>query len=157
VMRLKLDIFAVITGSLPPVDPNRKTDPNKKPPPPIDLEAPVPVAADDLSDPFKDENAFVEFSLVGGSLQRIVPKFPPGQEPVALEPDADEPPVAPDEQNLGARQRLFNLGYGVENPSKWTDAQLTQFVQRFQRDKKLKVTGTLNKDTIDRLREDYGS
>jgi OmpA family/Putative peptidoglycan binding domain len=157
VMRLKLDIFAVITGSLPPVDPNKKTDPNKKPPPPIDLEAPVPVAADDLSDPFKDENTFVEFSLVGGSLQRIVPKFPPGQEPVALEPDADEPPVAPDEQSLGARQRLFNLGYGVENPSRWTDAQLTQFVQRFQKEKKLTVTGTLDKDTIDRLREEYGS
>jgi hypothetical protein len=76
---------------------------------------------------------------------------------VALEPDADEPPVAPDEQSLGARQRLFNLGYGVENPSRWTDAQLTQFVQRFQKEKKLTVTGTLDKDTIDRLREEYGS
>jgi hypothetical protein len=95
--------------------------------------------------------------LIGGNLQRIVPKFPPGQEPIALEPDADEPPVAPDEQNLGARQRLFNLGYGIEDPPKWTDAQLAQFVKRFQREKKLKETSTLDKPTIDRLREEYGS
>jgi hypothetical protein len=155
-MRLKLDIFSAITGSAP-VDPDKPDDPKKKPAPSIDVEAPAPVADDDLSDPFKDEKTFVAFSLVGGSLQRIVPKFPPGQEPIALEPDANEPPVAPAEQNLGARQRLFNLGYGIANPSKWTDAQLAQFVTRFQKEKKLKVTGALDQPTIDRLREEYGS
>jgi hypothetical protein len=161
-MTLKLDVFSAITGSLPPVDPNttdpnKPDDPKKKPAPSIDIEAPAPVADDDLSDPFKDENTFVKFSLVGGSLQRILPKFPPGGEPIALEPDANEPPVATTEQNLGARQRLFNLGYGIADPPKWTDAQLAQFVKRFQKDKKLKETGALDKDTIDRLREEYGS
>jgi hypothetical protein len=155
-MRLKLDISSALTGTQP-ADPAKPDDPKKAPPPPIDIDAPAPVAGDDLSDPFKDEKSFVEFALVGGSLQRIVPKFPPGQEPVALEPDANEPPVAADEQNLGARQRLFNLGYGIANPSKWTDAQLADFVKRFQREKKLQVTGALDKSTIDRLRKEYGS
>jgi len=155
-MRLKLDVFSAITGS-PAPDGSKSDDDKKKPTKSIDIEAPAPVADDDLSDPFKDEKTFVEFPLFGGNLKRIVLKFPPGQEPISLEPDSDEPPVAPDEQNLGARQRLFNLGYGVAEPQKWTDAQLAQFVKRFQKDKKLKETGALDKDTIDRLREEYGS
>ena len=155
-MRLKLDVFSAITGS-PPPDGSKSDDDKKKPTKSIDIEAPAPVADDDLSDPFKDEKTFVEFALIGGNLKRIVLKFPPGQEPISLEPDSDEPAVAPDEQNLGARQRLFNLGYGVAEPQKWTDAQLAQFVKRFQKDKKLKETGALDKDTIDRLREEYGS
>ena len=155
-MILKLDVFSAITGA-PPPDGSKSDDDKSKPTKSIDVEAPPPVADDDLSDPFKDEKTFMQFALVGGNLQRIVPKFPPGQEPIALEPDADEPPVAPDEQNLGARQRLFNLGYGVADPAKWTDAQLAQFVKRFQREKKLKETGLLDQDTIDRLREEYGS
>jgi hypothetical protein len=164
-MRLRIDLFAAVTGGLPEVDPQTPNDPGKpndpnkkKPPPSIDIEAPDPVAADDLTDPFKDEKQFVEFPLFGGLLTRIVPKFPPGQEPIELEPDSDEPPVTPDEQNLGARQRLFNLGYGVANPSKWTPAQFVQFTKRFQRDKKLKDTsGALTQETIDTLREEYGS
>ena len=155
-MILKLDVFSAITGS-PPPDGSKSDDDKKKPTKSIDVEAPAPAADDDLSDPFKDEKTFVQFLLIGGRLQRIVPKFPPGQEPIALEPGADEPPVAPDEQNLGARQRLFNLGYGVEDPPKWTDAQLAQFVKRFQREKKLKETSALDQPTIDRLREEYGS
>ncbi|HEX7420080.1 MAG TPA: peptidoglycan-binding domain-containing protein, partial [Thermoanaerobaculia bacterium] len=155
-MRLKLDVFSAITGS-PAPDGSKSDDDKKKPVKSIDIEAPAPVADDDLSDPFKDEKTFVEFPLFGGNLKRIVLKFPPGQEPISLEPDSNEPPVAPDEQNLGARQRLFNLGYGVAEPQKWTDAQLAQFVKRFQKDKKLKETGALDKDTIDRLREEYGS
>ena len=155
-MRLKLDVFSAITGS-PPPDGSKSDDDKKKPTKSIDIEAPAPAADDDLSDPFKDEKTFVEFALIGGNLKRIVLKFPPGQEPISLEPDSDEPAVTPDEQNLGARQRLFNLGYGVAEPQKWTDAQLAQFVKRFQRDKKLKETGALDKDTIDRLREEYGS
>jgi hypothetical protein len=157
IMRLKLDIFSVVTGSLPPNDPGKSDDDKKKALKSIDLEAPDLPADDDLSDEFKDERTFMEFALVGGRLQRIVPKFPPGQEPVALEPDADEPPVAADEQNLGARQRLFDLGYGIAEPRKWTDAQLAQFVKRFQKEKKLTVNGTLDQPTIDRLREEYGS
>ena len=156
IMRLKLDVFSAITGS-PPPDGSKSDDDKKKPTKSIDIEAPAPAADDDLSDPFKDEKTFVEFALIGGNLKRIVLKFPPGQEPISLEPDSDEPAVAPDEQNLGARQRLFNLGYGVAEPQKWTDAQLAQFVKRFQKDKKLKETGALDTDTIDRLREEYGS
>jgi hypothetical protein len=155
-MRLKLDLFSAITGS-PPPDGSKTEDDKKKTAKSIDLEAPDLAADDDLSDPFKDEKTFVVFPLFGGNLKRIVLQFPPGQEPIALEPDANEPPVAPDEQNIGARQRLFNLGYGIAEPQKWTDAQLAQFVKRFQKDKKLKETGVLDKETIDRLREEYGS
>jgi len=65
--------------------------------------------------------------------------------------------VADDEKSLGARQRLFNLGYGVAEPLKWTDAQVAQFVKRFQKDKKLTVNGQLDDPTITRLRTEYGS
>lgn len=154
-MILKVDVFAAVSGNLKPSDPDE--DKKKSLPKSIDVEEPDPVADDDLTDPFMDEKNFSVFPLFGGGLQRIALKFPPGQEPAALEPDADEPPVAADEQNIGARQRLFNLGYGVADPKKWTDAQLKDFVTRFQKEKKLKQTGALDQDTIDKLREEYGS
>ncbi len=156
-MLLKVDLFTAITGEAPQDDPDKPADPNKKKVLSIDLEDPAPLTSDDLDDPFKDERTFVVFPMFGGTLQRVSRKFDSQPEPSALEPDAGEPAVAPNEQQLGARQRLFNLGYGVAGPAKWTDAQQTQFVKRFQKDKKIKETGTLDPDTIDVLREEYGS
>jgi len=155
-MTLKLDLAAAMLGSLPPVDPNKKGG-DGKPAPSIDIEAPAPEKADDLTDSFKDEKSFVAFPVFGGNLQRIVRKADVSGEPDELEPDAGEPAVAPDEKGFGARQRLFNLGYGIAKPFEWTDAQLAQFVKRFQKDKKLTVNGQLDDPTVDRLRTEYGS
>ncbi|MDQ2929800.1 MAG: hypothetical protein M3Y05_03125 [Gemmatimonadota bacterium] len=154
-MTLKLDMLSAMLGSLPPA-PDKRADDNEAPVG-VDLEVSVD------SDQFKDEDTFVGFSLFGGNLKRIVtkvgnPKSDPLPEPDALEPDAGEPPVAQDEQTLGARQRLYNLGFGVAEPEKWTDAQETQFITRFQKDRKFNpVTGKLDQQTVDALRDDYGS
>jgi hypothetical protein len=155
-MTLKVDMLSAMLGSLPPAPDKKSGDDGDDAPVAVDLETSVD------SDQFKDEDLFIAFPLFGGNLKRIVRKSGgtpdnPQPEPDALEPDAGEPPVAPDEQRLGARQRLYNLGYGVAEPAKWTDAQLTQFVKRFQKDKKLQVTGALDTPTIDRLRKEYGS
>jgi len=155
-MNLKLDLAAAMLGTLPPVDPDKKDD-NGKAAPSIDIEAPAAPKSDDLSDPFPDEKTFVAFALFGGNLKRIVAKPADADDPEQLEPDSDEPPVADDEKSLGARQRLFNLGYGVAEPLKWTDAQVAQFVKRFQKEKKLTVNGQLDDPTITRLRTEYGS
>jgi hypothetical protein len=158
-MRLRIDIFATLTAAIPDADKKKADD--KTPPKSIDIEAPAAVADDEMTDPFKDEKTFLEFTLIGGSLERIVKKFPdddPDNKPISLEPDSDEPDLTQDETTTGTRQRLFNLGYGVAEPRKWTDAQQTSFVKRFQTDKKLQdKSGTLTKETIDALREEYGS
>ncbi|MBK5189837.1 MAG: peptidoglycan-binding protein [Gemmatimonadaceae bacterium] len=154
-MTLKLDMLSAMLGSLPPA-PDKKASGDDAPVG-VDLELSVD------SDQFKDEETFVAFPLFGGNLKRIVtkvgnPKSDPLPAPDALEPDAGEPPVAPAEQDLGARQRLYNLGYGVAEPQKWTAQQLAQFVKRFQKDKKITPpSGTLDQQTIDRLRDEYGS
>ena len=156
-MLLKLDIFSAVVGDAKAVEPKKNKDGTIATVKSIDLEAPDVAAADDATDPFKDEKDFFSFPLSGTALVRIQKKSdPPGTVPEALEPDADEPVVAPDEQNLGARQRLFNLGYGVANPATWTDAQFAQFVKRYQKDKKLKQDGTLSDETIKSLRKEYG-
>jgi hypothetical protein len=156
-MRLRLDLASAMLGTLPPVDPNKKDDDGKTIPS-IDIEAPTPPKDDELSDQFKGEKLFLEFPLFGGNLKRIVTKESLSKDkPNPLEPDAGEPDVEQDELDVGARQRLFNLGYGVANPQQWTPAQLTTFIKRFQKDKKLTVNGQLNKPTIDRLRSEYGS
>ena len=122
------------------------------------LEAPDVPDADDRTGPFKGEKEFFSFPLSGAARARLQKKSdPPGSVPDKLEPDADEPEVAPDEKNLGARQRLFNLGYGVADPRNWTDAQFAQFVKRYQKDKRLTQDGPLSAETVASLRKVSGS
>ena len=156
-MTLKLDMLGAMMGSLPPVPDKEGDEATSGGAVGVDLEAPID------PDQFNDEDDFISFALFGGNLKRIVriagnPKSKPEPEPDVLEPDSEEPPVAADEQDLGARQRLYNLGYGVAEPAKWTPAQLTQFVKRFQKDKKVNpISGSLDTATIDKLRDEYGS
>ena len=155
-MTLKLDMLGAMLGSLPPA-PDKKADAGDGSTVGVDLDAPID------SDQFKDEDTFIAFPLFGGNLKRLTKKFggpepKPQPPPDVLEPDSEEPDVAPDEQQLGARQRLYNLGFGIPDPQTWTDAQQLQFVKRFQKDKKLKpVSGNLDKATIIELLTDYGS
>jgi hypothetical protein len=74
------------------------------------------------TDRFDDEDTFIEYVLRPDQLFRIKarpePELKPEPDPPIvpppswLEPDADVPPVSAEERNTGARQRLFNLGYG---------------------------------------------
>jgi hypothetical protein len=159
VMTLKLDLSTAVLGGTPGTA-APATDDEDSP----DIDALTAQQRKDRdqkgrvdSDAFADEANFISFSVLGGRLQRIVRKADSAGEPSALEPDAGEPAVDVTEQDLGARQRLHNLGYGKEDPQRWTAAELTQFVTRYQKDKQLKVTGTLDGPTIQQLRTDYGS
>ena len=117
------------------------------------------------TDRYDDEDTFITYDLRPDGLFRIKarpePELRPPPEPGELppewkEPDADVPPVSAEERDTGARQRLFNLGYGNGLSETWTDAQLERFVSRFQKDEKITVTGKLDDDTIERLHAVHG-
>jgi putative peptidoglycan binding protein len=158
-MTLRLDIFSAVLGGTPPAD--APTDDQESP----DIDAPtakelkerserVPVD----SDAFKDEDDFVSFTLSGFTLKRVRLKSETAGEPDTLEPDAGEPPVDSTEQDAGGRQRLHNLGFGSGNPLQWSDAELTAFVTRFQKEQGLRQpSGKLDDQTTKLLRDAYGS
>lgn len=156
-MTLKVDMLSAMLGSLPPAPDKKADEDDDTSTVGADLEVPIDPAE------FADEDRFVSFPLFAGNLKRIVtiagnPKSDPEPAKDVLEPDSEEPPIAADEQNLGARQRLYNLGYGIAEPQKWTDAEQTRFVKRFQKDKKVDpISGNLDTATIDKLRDEYGS
>ena len=117
------------------------------------------------TDRFDDEDTFIVYDLRPDGLFRIKPRPEPELRPPPefgelppewKEPDADVPPVSAEERDTGARQRLFNLGYGHGLSETWTDAQLAQFVRKFQKDQKLPETGALDPDTINRLHTEHG-
>ncbi|MFL5457318.1 MAG: peptidoglycan-binding domain-containing protein, partial [Myxococcales bacterium] len=132
------------------------------------------------SDQFEGENAFRRLTLGPDRLARIFtkvqqptrPEDPPPPEPPpeprpagmpetqsSLEPDADEPPVTPEEQDLGVRQRLYNLGFGSGPVEQWKGAELARYVRQFQRDHKppLEPTGVVDPDTLRVLYLEHGS
>jgi hypothetical protein len=117
------------------------------------------------TDRFDDEDTFIVYDLRPDGLFRIKaraePELQPPPDPAEpppewKEPDADVPPVSAEERDTGARQRLFNLGYGNGLSETWTDAQLAGFVKKFQKDQKLPETGALDPDTINRLHAEHG-
>jgi|KBSSwiStaDraftv2_1062776.scaffolds.fasta_scaffold73355_3 hypothetical protein len=176
--KLKLDIAGMALGGIPlddpPVQSNGASGTPGGAPPNGNGSAPAstanvgdgkePTHAD--TDRFDDEDTFIEYVLRPDQLFRIKarpePELKPEPDPPIvpppswLEPDADVPPVSAEERNTGARQRLFNLGYGNGLSEVWTDAQLEQFVRRFQKDEKLTVTGKLDDETIERLHAIHG-
>ena len=162
-MTLKLDIFAATLGGIAPVDPNK--DPNAPEEDSPDIDAPTAAELKERkertpldSDAFAEEDNFVSFSLLGFTLQRVRLKSETAGVPDTLEPDADEPAMDPAEQDVGGRQRLHNLGFGSGNPLEWTDAELTAFTTRFQKDQGLRQpSGKLDDQTTKLLRDAYGS
>lgn len=130
------------------------------PEPPKPPESPDGKPASDHADTdrFDDEDYFTTFAIGPDKLYRIKRKEdPPGASP--LEPDADEPPVSQEEElEPGARQRLFNLGYGSGLAETWTKEQRERFTKRFQHDHGIKPEdGQLKEPTVDALFTEYGS
>lgn len=146
---LKIDLASATLGGIPVAAPEGPVDPNKQ-------------TAD--TDRFDDEETFVEYELKPDGLFRLKQKPNPPDPPdalagsAALEPDADDPPVANDERNLGARQRLFNLGFGTGLSEIISDADFKKIVSRFQKNSRLANTdGTLDDPTVAELLKQYGS
>jgi hypothetical protein len=85
------------------------------------------------------EDQFIELVLKGGDLFPIA-----GQQP-----DVDD---------IAARQRLSNLGYGPAKPiDKFTDKETADAISAFQRKHKLQVTGKMDAPTIAEVRKVHGS
>ena len=147
--QLKIDLASATFGGIPVAAPEGPVDPNQH-------------TAD--TDRFDDEETFVEYELKPDGLFRLKQKPNPPDPPdalagsAALEPDADDPPVANDERNLGARQRLFNLGFGTGLSEIISDADFKKIVSRFQKNSRLANTdGTLDDPTVAELLKQYGS
>ena len=66
---------------------------------------------------------------------------------------------AADAQKQGARDRLYNLGYGPGNPRRWDDDPdvFTGAMKQFQKDHGLSESGAMDEDTKNKLREKHGS
>ena len=113
------------------------------------------------TDRFDDEEYFTSFTIRPDGLFRIKRKEdPPDQSP--LEPDADDPPVSQDnEVEPGARQRLYNLGYGLGIATAWTPEQRKRYTKDFQHDYGIKrppeQAGELDEETVNALYTEYGS
>jgi len=163
VITLKLDVAGVAVGSaaIP------------RTPEIVDIDVPnvpggeqpgvSPIHAD--TDMWDDEEYFLTYTLRPDELYRIVKKpvaspLPDVPETTSLEPDADEPEVAPDERELGGRQRLYNLGYGSGLTEPWTLEQRRRYVRAFQRDHGIKPPpgqeGEFDDPTITELASEYG-
>ncbi len=84
----------------------------------------------------KEEDRFMTFTLKGGELKKL---------------DTSDK----DEQKLAVKQRLYNLGYGRNKLEEWDEEIFTQALKMFQRHHKLKDDGTINDDTLKKLREVY--
>jgi OmpA family protein len=147
-MKLKVDIAAAIVGGIPlevPEDPSTR-----------------PKSAD--TDAFEDEDTFIVYDLRPDRLFRLKKKEVPGilpdipDEKASLEPDADEPDVSDEELRLGARQRLFNLGFGSGLAEVMPEPEFKRNLSRFQKNARLANTdGTLDQPTIDELHKQHGS
>lgn len=121
---------------------------------------PEPVTTLD-SEEFPDEHRFVPIRLDAGQLRRLRGRR---DGDIAFDPDFDLeiPEPGPEERDLGALQRLYNLGYGPDDTGgarfgNWDDADRKAAIEQFQRDQKLDVTGTLDEPTLNALFEEHGS
>ena len=106
----------------------------RDPAPPPDNDGPSP-----RLDPWPGEEQFLTMTLEGTLV--AVRRSP--------DDDADAPDPSTEEQNLGLRQRLYDLGYGGGDWRIWTKEHLARAVNHFQENHPpLKVTGTADGDTI---------
>jgi hypothetical protein len=107
------------------------------------------------------EARFFEVKVAGSRLKRIAPRRDgPGFDP---DFDLDDPGPDQEERRLAALQRLYNLGFGNDDPkadfSGWTPADRKAAVEAFQRaNPPLAVNGNLDDTaTQERLRQEHGS
>jgi hypothetical protein len=121
---------------------------------------PEPVTTLD-SEEFPDEHRFVPIKLDAGRLLRLRGRR---DGDIGFDPDFDleTPEPGPEERDLGALQRLYNLGYGPDDTGgpkfgNWDDADRKAAIEQFQRDQQLDVTGTLDEPTLAALFEEHGS
>jgi hypothetical protein len=106
--------------------------------PMFSTKAPVKTADDNQSsgdgtEPFKDEDTFMVLTLDGGALK-------------AMAAAADEMP---------AKQRLYNLGYGPPTPDTWTDDDTNTAVKEYKTGKGLAKDSNLDDDTRQAIQTDH--
>jgi hypothetical protein len=83
----------------------------------------------------KDEDKFMTFTLKAGDLLKT--------------DEGDQ-----ESRDLAVKQRLYNLGYGLDELEKWDQATFTQAVKAFQKHHNLsKRDGTLDDETRDKVKE----
>jgi hypothetical protein len=93
----------------------------------------------------EEEKAFLTYTLDAGALRDVHT----GSLPSAS--DGSE-----GNHKLAVRQRLHNLGYGLDELEKWDDAFERLAVRQFQRNERLsRQDGTLDVETEDRLAEEH--
>lgn len=106
----------------------------RDPAPPPDNDGPSP-----RIDPWPGEAQFLTMTLEG---TLVAVRRSPDDDADAPDPDAKE-------QNLGLRQRLYDLGYGGGDWRTWTADQLSRAVRHFQENHPpLRATGTADDTTI---------
>ena len=143
---LKVDAFASLA-------------PPKPPPGPLDPPPPDTPTSDSAR--FDDEDQFVTLQFDAGALTPIRKRDKDSlQFDDDFDSDSAEPTTA--ERELAAMQRLYNLGFGSDdtgsaNFGNWTPADRKRFVEQFQRDQGLTVTGVVDKPTTDALFVAHGS
>jgi hypothetical protein len=124
-MTLKLDAW----GKLFALDDNTPTGKAGDPPP-----ADKPDAGTGFdTDSFPDEDKFLTFELDCGALRR-------------MEPTDDELPT---------KQRLYNLGFGLNAPKQWTDEEFTNAVRQYRNSRNLGKGSDLDGATRIKIQEDH--
>lgn len=122
-------------------------------------ETPPPAPSTTDPDAFPDEADFLTIRLGGGALVRAL-KRGPGQDP---DFDPDDPPPEKPEADLGAEQRLFNLGFGPRVLSDWGPEELAAAVKAFKQEQaatekeRADATGELDDATRAKIVQVYGS
>jgi len=81
------------------------------------------------TDKFDDEDQFLVLTLDGGALRKMS--------------DA--------ENDLPAKQRLYNLGFGTGPPDKWTDEELSTAVEQYRRSRQVGSGGQLDGGLRDKI------
>jgi hypothetical protein len=121
--------------------------------------APPPAPSTTDPDAFPDEADFLTIPLAGGALMRAL-KRGPDQDP---DFDPDDPPPERPEADLGAEQRLFNLGFGPRVLADWGPAELAAAVKAFKQEQaatdkeREDATGELDDATRAKIVQVYGS
>lgn len=120
---------------------------------------PPPAGATTDPDAFPDEDDFLQIRLGGGALVRVLKKGA-DQDP---DFDPDDPPPLRTESDLGAKQRLFNLGFGPRFFADFGPDELSAAVKAFKQEQaatdkeRNDATSELDDATRARLVQVHGS
>lgn len=85
------------------------------------------------ADKFDDEDKFVTLTLDGGALRKM----------------------SAAENDLAAKQRLYNLGFGTDSPDKWTDDELGLAVEQYRAGRQLGEGKQLDDDLRENIRLEH--